>query len=214
MLKNNQNKNLVLIEDLGMMFATENSKTKDRFGLYKCYCGNEFKARIYAVKSGHTKSCGCRNRHHHYKHRLYSVWYDMKNRCHNENNINYKHYGARGIAVCDRWLDIKNFIEDMYSAFKEGLTLDRSDNQLGYSKENCRWTTKVIQSRNTRVLRISNTSGYRGVNFQKSSNRFRARITVNYKEIHLGLFETAIEAARVYDSYVIDNNLEHTKNFN
>lgn len=75
----------------------------------------------------------------------------------------------------------------------------------------CRWTTKTIQARNTKILGVNNTSGYKGVNFHKT--KWRARITVDYKEIHLGTFDTALEAALVYDSYISQNNLEHTLNF-
>ena len=59
MLENNQNKELMLIEDLGMLYPTEKSKNKARFGLFKCFCGNEFKTQISDIKGGHTKSCGC-----------------------------------------------------------------------------------------------------------------------------------------------------------
>ena len=57
-MNKNQN-NLILLEDLGMLFSNEASKKKKRFGLYKCFCGNEFKVRIESVKANHTKSCGC-----------------------------------------------------------------------------------------------------------------------------------------------------------
>ena len=219
MLQNNQNKNLVLIEDLGTMFATETSNRKRRYGLYRCYCGVEFKVMISSIKSGNTKSCGCRERtgntiHGFAKHRLYSVWCDMMYRWHNEKHKAYKDYGERGIKVCDEWHNVENFIDDMNVSFAIGLTIDRINNDKGYSKDNCRWTTRNVQMRNTRKLINTNSSNYRGVSFFKRDNKFRTRIVVNSKEIHLGLFETVIEAARVYDSYVIDNNLEHTRNFN
>lgn len=217
-MKNNQNKELMLIEDLGMLYPAETSKQKKRFGLYKCFCGNEFKAQVPSIKNGNTKSCGCSERtgntkHNLYHHRLYKLWQHMLDRCNNINADNYKYYGGRGITVCDEWTDVKTFIEDMYPTFEEGLTLDREDNEVGYSKANCRWSTKSVQMRNTRRIRINNTSGYRGVGWNKISNRFVAMICVNSKQIHLGLFETAIEGARAYDSYVIKNNLEHTRNF-
>lgn len=222
MLENNQKKELVLLEDLGMQFATEKSKQKIRLGLYKCYCGNEFKANTYSIKSGHTASCGCYQKktrletnikHNLRSHRLYSTWYDMVRRCNNKKSKAYKDYGARGIKVCDRWLDVKNFIEDMYPTFKEGLSLDRIDNNKGYSKDNCRWATKATQARNTRKLRTTNQTGYRGVHFHKRDRKYIAKIRVNFKLIFLGYFDTSLEAAKAYDKYVIDNNLNHTKNF-
>ena len=219
MLENNQNKNLVLIEDLGMHFATKTSTRKRRYGLYRCYCGVEFKVVTSDIKNGNTKSCGCRkgnggSTHGCTKHRLYSVWYDMMNRCHNEKHKAYKDYGERGIKVCDEWHSVKNFIEDMDSSFIKDLTLDRKNNNGDYSKDNCRWTTRNVQMRNTRKLISTNSSGYRGVHLCKRDNKFRSQIVVDSKQIYLGLFKTAIEGARAYDKYVIDNSLEHTRNFN
>ena len=136
----------------------------------------------------------------------------MKARCTNPKANYYKDYGGRGIQVCERWLDVRNFIEDMYPAFKEGLTLDRKDNNKGYSKENCRWASKNLQSENSRKIRKTNTSGYRGSSWHKRSKKWRAVITISKKQISLGNFNSAIEAAYTYDKYVIDNNLEHTTN--
>lgn len=236
-MENNQNKNLVLIEDLGMLYHTENSKKKYRFGLYKCYCGNEFKTVIRNVKTGHTRSCGCYsikkakqtiNKEKEQKekkniliktsipiknHRLYNTWRGMIKRCLNPKSKPYNRYGGRGIIVCDRWRVFKNFADDMYPTFKEGLTIDRINNDLGYSPENCRWATKSLQVRNTTKTRENNKSGYRGVSWHKNSNKWTSKISVNKKRIHLGYFNDKIEAAIAYDKYVIDNNLEHTKNF-
>ena len=58
----------------------------------------------------------------------------------------------------------------------------------------------------------TNTSGYRGVGLKKSSSKYYAAITINNKTKHLGYFTTAFEAAKAYDQYVIENNLEHTVN--
>ncbi len=136
----------------------------------------------------------------------------MMHRCYNQNNKRYFDWGGRGITVCDRWHSVANFIEDMYPSYINGLTLDRKDNDKGYSKDNCRWVEDVVQKRNTRVLNKANASGYRCVSKTKS-NKYRTQIKVNRKKIHIGTFETAIEAAKAYDQYVIDNNLEHSRNF-
>ena len=215
MLENNQNKELMLIEDLGMQYATEKSKNKARFGLFKCFCGNEFKTQISDIKGGHTKSCGCfskRKTHGLRKHRLYSTWRGIIKRCSNIESDSYKYYGGRGIKVCESWLDVKNFIDDMFPSYVEGLTLDRINVNGNYEPSNCRWASNNTQNRNTRVLRTNNTSGYRGVFFSKRSQKFIAKIVVSNKQIHLGYFKTALEAAKAYDNYIIDNNLEHTKN--
>ena len=226
MLENNQNKSLVLIKDLGTMKPTENSKYKKRFGLYKCYCGNEFKTMFECVRSGHTKSCGCLQRktvsemnvknkktHGLANHRIYSIWQQMIQRCYNEVHKDFINYGSRGIKVCIEWHNIENFIKDMYPSYKEGLSIDRANNDMGYSKDNCRWANRSTQNTNTRKLRSTNKSGYRGVHWYKTYSKWVSIITFNKKAVNLGYFEDKVEAAHAYDKYVIDNNLEHTKNF-
>jgi len=145
--------------------------------------------------------------------KLYSVWNAMIQRCTNSNNKDFKHYGGRGIYVSKEWLTFKNFINDMQTLYSNGLSLDRIDNNKEYSKNNCRWVTNEIQRRNTRAIYKDNNSGYRGVGFHKASNKFRARIGVSSKVVHLGCYDTALIAAKAYDTYIISNSLEHTKNF-
>jgi len=205
-----------LIQDLGF---EKIGKYKVKFGLYECpICKNHFKTRTKDVnygKSTKCKSCSItisKTTHGLKNHRIYSVWKDIKRRINDSKYKEYKNYGGRGISVCDRWLDVKNFIEDMYQTYEEGLTIDRINNNGNYEPSNCRWATKETQQRNTRVLRKTNTSGYRGVSFNKKNNIFVAGIGVNNKVIHLGTFKTAEDAGCAYDKYVIDNNLEHTTN--
>lgn len=82
----------------------------------------------------------------------YWAWQDMKARCLNPRNCNYKNYGARGITVCERWLYFANFLEDMgpKPANPKKLSLERIDNNLGYFKQNCRWDNYLKQGRNRR----------------------------------------------------------------
>lgn len=148
------------------------------------------------------------------KHRLYNIWNMMMQRCYNVNNNAYKHYGARGIKVCDRWHNVSNFIDDMFPGYQDGLTIDRINNNGNYEPSNCRWANANMQRRNTRILRADNKTGFRGVYCHKNTNKYVARITINRRSIHIGCFTTSLNAARAYDKYVIDNNLEHTLNFN
>lgn len=86
--------------------------------------------------------------------RSQNVWRSMIDRCTNSKNKQYKDYGGRGITVCGRWSGedgFLNFVEDMAERPSPRHEIDRRDNSLGYSKENCRWVTREIQSRNRRT---------------------------------------------------------------
>jgi hypothetical protein len=74
----------------------------------------------------------------------------MKNRCEQPEHVMYKHYGARGIKVCERWEQFENFYSDM-GPRPDGLTLERNDNEKGYSLSNCRWATQTEQANNKRT---------------------------------------------------------------
>ena len=211
----------LLIKDLGFIYATETSKRKEHYAIYKCSCGVEFKARITAVNCGNTNSCGCYIRkirgksnvtHGLSKHKLYYSWNGMIQRTTNEKYSYFKDYGGRGIKVCERWLNINNFIEDMISTYQDGLTIDRIDVNGNYEPSNCRWANATTQSCNTRLERINNTSGYRGVTWNKLRNKWMVQIGVKGKHKYLGYFIDKLEAAKAYDKYVIENNLEHTIN--
>lgn len=80
----------------------------------------------------------------------YRAWLDMRYRCRNPNNKAYKNYGGRGITVCKEWNEsFAAFLADMGEC-PEGLSLNRQNNELGYFKDNCRWTTVEVQQRNKR----------------------------------------------------------------
>lgn len=148
-------------------------------------------------------------------HRLYKTWNNLIQRCTNPNNKRYKDYGSRNIEICNEW---KNDFLSFYNwalnnGYENDLTIDRIDNDSGYSPTNCRWTSNTIQMRNTRKIHRHNTSGYRGVSWCKGNNKWVSQIMVNKKKIHIGYFINIIDSAKAYDQYVIDNNLEHTRNF-
>lgn len=90
--------------------------------------------------------------------RLRKVYRNMRGRCEYPGNPKWRIYGGRGITVCDRWKSFANFMEDM--GFPEpGQSLDRIDNDKGYSKENCRWADRLTQTRNRRCTRTVNFDG-------------------------------------------------------
>lgn len=133
----------------------------------KCDCGNEGIYLGTEVKNGHTKSCGCyakdvKTTHGMHDTKLYQTWSDMKSRCTNPLNKYYHCYGGRGITVCDRWKDeygFKNFYEDMGDKPNSELSLERIDNNKGYSKENCYWATSKEQCRNLRKNKLITWNG-------------------------------------------------------
>lgn len=76
----------------------------------------------------------------------------MRQRCNNENHVRYADYGGRGIKVCPRWENsFENFWQDMGLTYQQGLTLERKENDSGYSKKNCYWATRQEQANNKRT---------------------------------------------------------------
>lgn len=127
----------------------------------------------------------------------YNSWQSMKKRCNNEKNDSYYNYGAKGIAVCEKWNNsFLDFFKDMGLKPNKTYTIDRIDNEKGYNPENCRWANKTTQSRN-RGVQKNNITKTTGVNLHKKTNRYKAHITVDYKTIHLGYYKTIEEAKEV-----------------
>lgn len=120
----------------------------------------------------------------------YQCWQDMKQRCLNKNNKSYANYGARGITVCEKWVnDFQSFFADM-GPRPVGHSLDRIDNEKGYEPQNCRWATKTIQSRNTRRTAAEDV----GVFVEKSSGKWVCYIAVRRRSVRVGAYNTKEEA--------------------
>ena len=202
-----------LIKDLGMKKKEGNLRSY-RYGLYECqYCGKEWETTVKSVKCGDTKSCGCVNlriTHGLRTNKFYQTWYNMVHRCVSPKNKDYKDYGARGITVCEEWLDVANFVAwaEETHPHTEGYTLDRIDNDKGYSPENCTWSDKTTQCINQRV-RKDNKSGVVGVDFKPKENKYVARITVLGNKVYIGTFLTKEEAILARDNYIIENKLPY-----
>lgn len=186
---------------------------------FKCKCGVVFTRRVDLMIRNQDTSCGCsrvygKEIHGDYKKRIYRIWCKMKSRCLNEKNDSFDYYGGLGVAVCQEWvnsyLSFKKWALD--SGYSDELTIDRINPYGNYEPKNCRWVCRTIQQRNQRRIRKNNTSGYRGVCFSKSMNKFTASICVDWKSINLGYSDDKLECAKMYDRYVIENNLEHTIN--
>lgn len=126
-----------------------------------CECGTEKIIRSNNLISGDTKSCGCWNRElvsnqktglNISNNKLYRVWGDMKSRCNNSNDTCFKNYGGRGIKVCNEWEESSESFGEwaLSNGYRKGLTIDRVDNEGGYSPDNCKWSTGDEQRRNMR----------------------------------------------------------------
>lgn len=119
-----------------------------------CDCGNTKIVKVYNLTRGKTQSCGCASLvsfHGLSSSPEYQAWKDMKDRCYNEKNEAYINYGGRGITVCDEWKnDFMAFYTIMGPRPSSHCSLDRKDNDKGYSKDNCRWATRAEQNNNKR----------------------------------------------------------------
>lgn len=170
----------------------------------KCYCDNIFSTKAYYITTNHTRSCGClaletRTKHGGVGTRLWGIWNSMKSRCNHPSHTSYNKYGARGIKIHDEWLDFNIFREWAYSnGYNDELTIERKDVNKDYTPDNCEWADWTEQARNKRV-RKNSRSGVTGVIWDKNKERWRVRITNNYKEKDLGRYSSlreAIEARR------------------
>lgn len=104
---------------------------------------------------------------------------DMKQRCLNPNSQQYKNYGARGIRICDRWLEsVDNFVSDMGNK-PEGYTLERINNDGNYSPENCRWATRKEQRANQRTTTLITFNGE-----TKPLREFAKQLSIHETTIH------------------------------
>lgn len=129
--------------------------------LCQCDCGNQTCVVAGDLRSGRTRSCGCLHKesakikatkHGKRYSRLYRIWCSIKRRTCVKTDSGYSKYGGRGIGICDEWKQsFESFSEwSLLNGYSDDLTIDRIDNEKGYSPENCRWTTEDVQSRNKR----------------------------------------------------------------
>lgn len=137
------------------------SGTNRLFVICECpKCHNQFEIRYDTLNHLHGDHCpqcnikakGKRCRKSHRDHKLWRIWWGMKTRCCKKSNKMYKHYGARGIKVCQEWLDsYENFYAwSIANNYGTGLSIDRIDNNGDYAPDNCRWVDQKTQSNNTR----------------------------------------------------------------
>lgn len=135
-------------------------KSKDRHLLYlcQCECGNEIIVSARCLRTGKANSCGCdskrkKSEYHNLSNTvLYRRWIDMKERCNNPKNANYKKYGAKGVKICEEWQSsfMAFYTWSVQNGFSSELSIDRIDPFKNYCPENCRWVDVETQSNNKR----------------------------------------------------------------
>jgi len=130
-----------------------------------CECGCRVEVKTESLRSGNTKSCGCLDRektslrfktHGETKTPLYYVWGAIKARCQNPKDRGYNRYGGRGIRICDEWAKSYQSFRDWAnnSGYKDGLQIDRVDNDGPYNPKNCRWCTQQENVQNSTVAKL------------------------------------------------------------
>jgi len=154
--------------------------------LCRCECGNITVVTCGSLRNGHTQSCGClrdektiehNTTHGLSDHPLYPVWNDMRKRCKNKNAKRYKDYGGRGIKICEEWGKTPElFIKwAEQNGYKEGLTIDRIDNNSDYCPKNCTFSTMAEQNNNKRNNHLIEYNGE-----TKNINQWAKQLNVKY----------------------------------
>jgi hypothetical protein len=182
----------------------QKGKGKERRSwLCRCDCGNlvvKGERRLFDIKGRNAdKSCGCSKNTQDRKVvenlRVNSIWHSIIKRCNDETAINYDRYGAKGIKVCDEWLDsFSSFLEwSLANGYSDDLNLARIDVEKDYEPSNCRWSTVFAQMQNRGMLK-NNTTGVNGVTYSESRGSYRAYIKRDGKYKYLGSFTTLEKA--------------------
>ena len=162
-------------------------------------CGNITIVNVSHLKNGHVRSCGCFRKENKTTHGFsdspeYGIWNAIKKRCYNPNNQYYSNYGGRGITMSDEWKEsFEAFYRDMGPRPSHKHTIDRRENDKGYSKDNCRWATRIEQNNNRK-----NNIYYEFDGERKTLGEWCSELDLNYDAVYYRLqkgmeFEDALD---------------------
>lgn len=179
-------------EKIGRLTVIKIVPTGRRAGkLWRCHCacGSEVNVQESRLRFKTQRSCGCLRAKTKFsrKHGLartptHLIWVGMRKRCNDRNCSSWPRYGGRGIGYAREWDDFSVFLRDMGEK-PEGMTLDRIDNNAGYSKENCRWTGVKQQARNRRSSAV-----YEGFGLSLTIAEWSERLGVPYGTLKCRLY--------------------------
>jgi hypothetical protein len=179
-----------------LIILSETEPNKLKYGKYsgrrfmaKCECGKIKSVNKRAVIRGRVKSCGCLQKEHATRHglsmeKIYGVYRGMLQRCYDKKHWLYPRYGGRGITVCNEWKqDIHAFVKwAIENGYKKGLTIERKNNDLGYSSENCTFVSLRQNLNNTSKTIFLHVCGQK-ISLQNASRKYEIRSDVLYQRI-------------------------------
>ena len=134
------------------------------------------------------------------EHPLYRIWAGIKSRCNTPSCGNFENYGGRGITYCPEWAHFANFASDMFPSWREGLTIERVENDKGYGPDNCVWADRTTQCHNRRTFK-NNTTGFDGVVRCRGGN-FSARYDHEKVRYDLGRYPSPQAAALARSHFI------------
>ena len=188
----------------GRAGSRKTSGTSARATWYaKCVCGTVIEiigANLRSPMRGQKKSCGCRRgemlldawqTHGMTGHPAWVTWVNMRSRCENPRDKDWKNYGARGVSVCERWQTFSTFWADMGPTYREGFTLERMDNSAEYTPENCRWRSRRRQANNRRGNVLLRTP-MGPMTVSQAARRYKIKAGTIYARIRRGWPESAL----------------------
>lgn len=189
-------RNLIGIRFCRLIVISEDKEDKEKYGKYsgrrvfaKCDCGIIKSINRRSLLRGRTKSCGCLSIEKATKHglsnkKIYNVYRSMVQRCTDETHWLYHRYGGRGITICEEWArDITSFYYWSLSAgYKNGLTIERKNNNKGYSPSNCKFVTLRENLNNTSKTIFLNINGKK-ISLQNACREHKINQEVVYQRI-------------------------------